>query len=77
MQEFVNKQLPGLIQEGVALGLSNLLQAPSALTIEQIREVVRSEQPKAYPFAEQVQKEKRERVYQKEKETFTNWMKEQ
>jgi hypothetical protein len=34
MQEFVNKQLPGWIQEGVALGLRNLLQAPSALTIE-------------------------------------------
>jgi hypothetical protein len=40
MQEFVNKQPPGWIEEGVASGLSNLPQAPSALTFEQIREVV-------------------------------------
>jgi hypothetical protein len=77
MQEFVNQQLLGWIQEGVASGLSNLPQAPSAITIEQIREVVRAEQPKANPFTEQVQREKRQREYQKEKETFINWMKEQ
>jgi hypothetical protein len=77
MLEFVNKQLPGWILEGVASGLSNLPPAPSTLTIEQIREVVWAEQPKINPFMEQVQKEKREREYQKEKEAFTNWMKEQ
>jgi hypothetical protein len=37
MQEFVNKQLLGWIQEG----------------IEQIREVVQAEQPKDNPFLEQ------------------------
>jgi uncharacterized protein YqfA (UPF0365 family) len=57
MQEFVNKQLPGWIQEGVTSGLRNLPQPPSALTIEQIREVVQAEQPKPNPFAEQVQRE--------------------
>jgi hypothetical protein len=40
MQEFVNKQLPGWIQDGVSTGLRNLQQPPAALMIEQIREVV-------------------------------------
>jgi hypothetical protein len=40
MQEFVNKQLPCWIQEGVASGLRYLPSASSALTIEQITEVV-------------------------------------
>jgi hypothetical protein len=40
MQEFVNKQLPGWVQEGVTSGLRNLSQPPTALMIEQIREVV-------------------------------------
>jgi hypothetical protein len=38
--------------------------------MEQIREVVRTEQFKANPFSEQAQREKREREYQKEKESF-------
>jgi hypothetical protein len=63
MQEFVNKQLPRYIQEGVASRLSNLLPASSALTIDRIREVVHAEQPKINPFSEQAQKEKREREY--------------
>jgi hypothetical protein len=45
--------------------------------IKQIREVVSAEQPKANPFLEQAQKEKREREYQKEKETFQTWLREQ
>jgi hypothetical protein len=73
MQEFVNKQLPGWIQEGVSSGLRNLPPPPPTLTIEQIREVVRSEQPRANPFDEQVE---RERTRQKEKEIFEQWMKE-
>jgi hypothetical protein len=36
MQEFVNKQLPGWIQEEIASGLSNFPPAPSVLTREQI-----------------------------------------
>jgi hypothetical protein len=40
MQEFVNKQLLGWIQEGVASGLRNLPPAHTVLMIEQIREVV-------------------------------------
>jgi hypothetical protein len=77
MQEFVNKQLPGWIHEGVVSGLRNLPQAPSALTIEQIREVVQTAQLKANPFKEEAQKERREREYQKEKESFTRWLQEQ
>jgi hypothetical protein len=38
---------------------------------------VRKEQLKENSFLEQAQKERRERQYQKEKENFTNWMKEQ
>jgi hypothetical protein len=45
--------------------------------MEQIRAVVHTEQPKLNPFLEQAQKENREREYQKEKEAFTNWIKEQ
>jgi hypothetical protein len=48
----VNGQLPGWIQEGVAFGLSKLPPAPQALTIEDIREVVRTEKPKDDPFLE-------------------------
>jgi polyhydroxyalkanoate synthesis regulator phasin len=44
MQEFVNKQLPGWIQEGITSGLRNLPPPPPALTLEQIREVIRVEQ---------------------------------
>jgi hypothetical protein len=44
--------------------------------IEQIREVVRTEQPKANPLEEQPQKERMEMEYQKEKESFTRWMQE-
>jgi hypothetical protein len=77
MQEFVNKLLPGWIQEGVASGLRNLPQALSALTIEQIREVVRTEQPIANPFKEQAKKERRERKYKKEKECFIRGLQEQ
>jgi hypothetical protein len=77
MQEFVNKQLLWWIQEGLASGLSNLPPAPSALSIEQIPEVVQAEQPKANPFSEQAQRRKGEREYQKKKEAFIHWMKEQ
>jgi hypothetical protein len=77
MQEFMNKQLPGWIQKGVTSGLRNLSQASPALTIEQIREVVRSEQPKVNPFAEQVEKDRRKRANQKEKKILKQWMKEQ
>jgi hypothetical protein len=45
--------------------------------IEQIRQVVQAEQPKVNPFAEQIAKDQRERTYQKEEETFRQWMKEQ
>jgi hypothetical protein len=53
MQEFVNKQLSGWIQEGVASGQSNLPPTPPPLTIEEIQEVVCVEQPKDNPFLEQ------------------------
>jgi hypothetical protein len=74
MQEFVNKQLPGWIQEGVSAGLRNLPPPPPTLTIDQIREVVQQEQPKINPVTE---RRARERAYQKEQETFREWMKEQ
>jgi hypothetical protein len=77
MQEFVNKQLSGWIQEGVTSGLSNLLPALSTLTIDQIREVVQAKQPMINSFTKQAQKEKREREYQKEKEFSTRWLQEQ
>jgi hypothetical protein len=77
MQEFVNKQLLGWIQEGIASWISNCPQAPPTLTIDQIREVVHAEQPKINPFSELAQREKREREYQKEMEAFTKWIKEQ
>jgi hypothetical protein len=76
MQEFVNKQLLGWIQEGVTSGLSKLPPPPSALIIEQIREVVRKEQPKENPFLDQVQIAKWERQYQKEKENVTKLIQE-
>jgi hypothetical protein len=63
--------MPSWIQEGVAFRLSSLPPLPSVLTIEHIREVVREEQAKYNPFLEQDHKEKRERQYQKEKESFT------
>jgi hypothetical protein len=75
MQEFVNKQLPGWIQQGVASGLSNLPPPPPALTLEQIREVVRAEQPN--PVVERIRRQEQERANQKEKETFKQWMQEQ
>jgi exonuclease VII large subunit len=75
MQEFVNKQLSGWIQQGVASGLSNLPLPPPALTLEQIREVVQAEQPN--PVVERLRREEQERANQKEKETFKRWMQEQ
>jgi hypothetical protein len=60
MQEFVNKQLPGSMQE-VAFGLSTLPPPPSILTLEQIQEVFREEQPKEYPFLEQAQRKRKGR----------------
>jgi hypothetical protein len=73
MQEFVNKQLPGWIQEGVSSGLRNLPPPPPTLTIDQIREVIRSEKPAVNPVDVQAE---RERTRQKEKELFETWMKE-
>jgi hypothetical protein len=67
MQEFVNKQLPGWIQEGVSAGLKNLPPPPPTLTIEQIREVVKEQQPRNNPITE---RRAREAAYQKEQETF-------
>jgi hypothetical protein len=75
MQEFVNKQLSGWIQQGVASGLSNLPPPPPALTLEQIREVVRAEQPN--PVVERLRRQEQERANQKEKETFKQWMADQ
>jgi hypothetical protein len=74
LQEFVNKQLPGWIQEGVTSGLRNLPPSPPALTLEQIRVVIRAENSQSNPDAERIA---REREYQKEKETFEQWRKEQ
>jgi hypothetical protein len=51
MQEFVNQQLPGWIQEEVTSGLRNLPPPPPALTLEQIREVIRAEQTQRNPEA--------------------------
>jgi polyhydroxyalkanoate synthesis regulator phasin len=76
MQEFVNKQLPGWLQEGVTSGLRNLPQPPLALTLEQIREVIRAEQTPTNPNADKIAQEQRERVRQKEKDIFEQWMKE-
>jgi hypothetical protein len=45
--------------------------------IDQMKEVVRKERPQGNPFLEQMQREGRERQFHKEKEAFTNWMKEQ
>jgi hypothetical protein len=75
MQEFVNKQLSGWIQQGVAAGLSNLPPPPSALTLEQIREVIRAEQPN--PVVERLRRQEQERANQKEKETFKQWVADQ
>jgi hypothetical protein len=74
MQQFVYQPLPGWIQDGVSAGLRNLPPPPPTLTIEQIREVVKEQQPKINPITE---KRAREKAYQKEQETFRNWMKEQ
>jgi hypothetical protein len=79
MQEFVNRQLPGWIQEGVAFRLSRLPPTPQALTLEDIREVIGNERPKENPFLEQVakEKEKREGEIPRERVLFEKWMKEQ
>jgi hypothetical protein len=76
MQEFVNKQLPGWIQEGVSSGLRNLPPPPPTLMIEQIREVVREEQPQPNPFEATTEKARVGKARQKEKEIFEQWMKE-
>jgi hypothetical protein len=73
MQEFVNKQLPGWIQEGVSAGLKTLPPPPPVLTLEQIRALIRAEQPQKAPEEGAAQ---RERERQKEKELFDDWMKE-
>jgi hypothetical protein len=49
MEEFVNEQLPGWIQEGVSAGLRTLPPPPPVLTLEQIRAVIRAEQPQNIP----------------------------
>jgi hypothetical protein len=61
----------------VTAELSKLPPQLPTLTIEQIQKVVRKEQSKRNFYLEQAQKESRERQYKKEKENFTNWMKEQ
>jgi hypothetical protein len=43
MQEFINKQLPGLIQEGVKADHQNLLLLLPAITLDEIKEVVENE----------------------------------
>jgi hypothetical protein len=74
MQEFVNKQLPRWIQEVVSSGLRNLPQPPPVLTLEQIREVIRAEQPSQNPDAEKIAQDQRERARQKERILFEKWM---
>jgi hypothetical protein len=49
MEEFVYKQPPGWVQEGLPCTLNNLLPAPSVPMIEQIRKVLRAEQLMANP----------------------------
>jgi hypothetical protein len=72
MQEFVNKQLPSWINEGVLSELRSLPKPLLAMILEQIQEVIQLEQYKGVP-SRRKESEERERAFQEEKKEFKQW----